>query len=230
MDSQLRPRGWNIFARELESVLLVHGFRLGHLNDRAHIHPEKVRRLQQSLIKPRFHVLPPEELEHVSVVFGFTDDEQLRLRAAVLATAMEDMLMDRIHPEDAFAAADQIFPLLFQALKAATDDTQGIGAIKGMPAEKQVEFDRLDGIDEALDEIDSALLALHLSLAGRVDKRTDYLHQARQGFISALSKLDQLPHDLRSDQAWIIWHAEAHSGLAAAERSLAKQEFGEKQK
>jgi hypothetical protein len=36
---------WNLFARELEDILEEHGLRLGHLNDRAGLHPQKVSRL-----------------------------------------------------------------------------------------------------------------------------------------------------------------------------------------
>ena len=61
---------WNIFARELEDILASRGLRLGHLDDRAGIHREKVRRLRQSLLRPKsFPVLNPSEMEAVAETF-----------------------------------------------------------------------------------------------------------------------------------------------------------------
>ena len=67
---------WNIFARELQIILAHHNFRLGHLNDRAGIHPQKVARLQRSLRQPKFNVLSPSELSGMAKVL-----DQLKRRA-----------------------------------------------------------------------------------------------------------------------------------------------------
>ncbi len=46
-DSVVMLPRWNIFARELESILAARGLRLSHLDDRGVVfHREKVRRLQ----------------------------------------------------------------------------------------------------------------------------------------------------------------------------------------
>jgi site-specific recombinase XerD len=104
---------WNIFARELEDILALRGLRLTHLDDRAFIHREKVRRLRQSLLRPRsFPVLNPTEMDNVIVTFQLNDNEVLRLRAALLATAIEEMLMDRISSEDALFLAEHLLPVL----------------------------------------------------------------------------------------------------------------------
>src|SRR5579859_204278 len=90
-------RGWNLFARVLQEILVAHGVGLGHLDDRANIHPEKVRRLQRSLQAPKsFPVLNIEEMEQVITVFRLNRQEKVRLRAAILATSVEETLMDRI--------------------------------------------------------------------------------------------------------------------------------------
>lgn len=219
-----RPKKWNIFARELEGILQDHGFRLGHLNDRAQIHPEKVRRLQRSLYEPKFNVLSPDDLEQVRVSFGFTKDEQTRLRAAILATAVEDMLMGRINVDDALGAAEQIFPLLLRALRAHDGEEGGIGAIKGAPVPAQPS--ELDVFEGALDDIDEALLALHLTGTTRNGQRVEYACRARDGFSAALVKLDTLAPTHEADPKWRMWQAEASNGLVAAERKLRSLQSG----
>src|SRR5262249_3663984 len=117
---------WNLFARELEDILATRGLRLGHLDNRKDemgeplVHREKVRRLQRSLRTPKaFTVLSPYDLERIIRVLQITPQERLRIHAAMLATAVEVMLMDRINLEDAYAAAEQILPVLYQALQAS---------------------------------------------------------------------------------------------------------------
>src|SRR5690349_20119111 len=129
------PKGeWNIFARELAAILRARDLRLGHLNDRAGIDPERVRRLQRSLREPKFNVLPPDDLERVAAVFELDAEERIQLRAAILATAIEEMLMGRIDARDALAAADAILPILRRALRDHGHERPGLGAIKEGPA------------------------------------------------------------------------------------------------
>lgn len=88
---------WNIFARELADILARRGLRLGHLDDRAGIHREKVCRLRQSLAGPRsFPVLNPDEMDAVAATLHLATYKILHLRAAVLAAAIEEQLMERI--------------------------------------------------------------------------------------------------------------------------------------
>jgi hypothetical protein len=123
---------WNVFARELEDILARKGFRLGHLDDRAGIHREKVRRLQHSLGQPRsFPVLTAEELEEVIEAFGINEREQYRLYAAVIAAAVEERLMDRIDSENALIATEEIFPLLFKALWVNRGGKSGLAVVRG---------------------------------------------------------------------------------------------------
>src|SRR5258708_7350064 len=103
------PTRWNIFARELEDVLAIRRLRLSHLDDRGVVlHREKVRRLQLSL-KSSKHLttLNPEEMERLTTIMQLTDLEQKRLNAALLATAIERTLMDRVDAQTALMAADE---------------------------------------------------------------------------------------------------------------------------
>jgi hypothetical protein len=70
--------GWNLFARALQDILADHRFGLGHLDDHAHIHPEKVRRLQRSLKVPKsFPMLNVDEMEQVITVFQLNRQDNL---------------------------------------------------------------------------------------------------------------------------------------------------------
>src|SRR5690242_18013470 len=105
-DQSASGKRWNLFARELADILAVNHLGLGHLDDRAGIHREKVRRLIQSLSAPKsFPVLNAEEMELVIQKFQLGDEDVLRLRAALLATSIEKTLMDRINQDDALLAA-----------------------------------------------------------------------------------------------------------------------------
>ncbi len=218
----LSHRGWNLFARVLQDILSEHGLGLGHLDDRTSIHPEKVRRLQRSLKIPKsFPVLNIDEMEQVIAVFQLKRQEKTRLRAALLATSIEETLMDRINSEDALRAAEQILAIIEQALEEHIHDLVGIGAIKGESGMSgESEIDRKLG--SALAAIDHATLALHLSRnADAQAERVERAQQAHDGFTLAIAELDKATPSLKANDAWHVWHKEAQNGLTAAQSRLA---------
>jgi hypothetical protein len=217
------PGGWNLFASVLQEILAAHGLGLGHLDDRANIHREKVRRLQRSLKVPKsFPVLNIDEMEQVITTFGLNRKEKIRLRAAVLATSIEETLMDRISPDDALKAAEQILGIIEQALQEHAHDLAGIGAVKGgsIMMSEESEIDRKLG--NALTAIDHATIALHLSRnADSQVERVECAQQARASFMAALAELDKATPMLKVSDAWLVWHDEAQNGLTAAQNRLA---------
>lgn len=213
--------GWNLFARVLQELLVARNLGLGYLDDRAHIHPEKVRRLQRSLRIPKsFPVLNSDELAQVITVFQFSRKEKMRLRAAVLATSVEATLMDRINQDDALRAAEQILPIIAQALEAHEDDLVGIGAIKGgEPLIEESEIE--DKLGNALSTIDHATLALYLSSnADSQMERVERAQQAHACFTAALNQLNEADPDLKHSAVWKVWHDEAQHGIVAAQKRL----------
>lgn len=222
MNSHEIPQGgWNLFARVLQEILIAHGVGLGHLDDRAHIHREKVRRLQRSLKIPKsFPVLNIEEMEEVITVFGLNRAEKIRLRAALLATSIEETLMDRIHPHDALRAAEQILSIIEQALQEHAHELAGIGAVKG--GSTLLGDDEIDRkLGGALSAIDHATLALHLSRnADSQAERVERAQQAFAGFTQALNELNNAVPALKGGDAWQVWHAEAQKGIIAAQQRL----------
>src|SRR2546423_6405945 len=218
---------WNIFAAELEDMLASRGVSLSLLDNRASIHREKVRRLRQSLLKPKsFPILSTDEMDKVIRVFGLNDTEVLRLRAAMLATSIEKMLMDRIQQDDALLAAEQLFPLLFKAMQEGASD---LGSVRGGDIIESEE-DEIDIVlESALEAIDSTTIAFQLSrnVASHTE-RIEKARQARDGFVMALKELEEgidEDDDVRTTPAWQHWHADAQRGLAATNERL--EELGE---
>ena len=213
---------WNIFARELEGILANRGLGLGHLDDRASVYKEKARRLRQSLVRPKsFPVLNTDEMDEVIKTFKLSDDEIMSLRAALLTTAIERMLMDRIDRDDALLAAEQIFPTILKAMKKYSKTSNGLGAVKGEDPEI-LEGTPIDlELEAALDIIDRATLALHLSY--NVTLHTERIGRAQQAlaiFEAALAELDELEGDVKATDAWHKWYDEAQKGLNATNKRL----------
>lgn len=214
---------WNIFARELERILQIRGYSLGHLDDRSHIHREKVRRLQRSLREPRFNLLSPDELEQVGDTFDFTSDERMQLRAAMLATAVEDMLMSRIEAGAALVASDQVFDILLDALQTHGDDDNGIGAVKGGPRQQALEQaapTSTAAFEAAIDDVERAYLMLHLALTDALATRRRTAMLAREGFLYALAALERLDASGLAGDEWTYWRDEAQHGLAFTDTCL----------
>ena len=222
MNNQTTGRRWNLFARELEDLLLSRQLGLGHLDDRAGIHREKVRRLRRSLQVPKsLPVLNPEEMDAVIYAFELREEEVLRLHAALLATAIEEMLIDRIDQEAALQAAEQILPVIVQTLQENT--LLAMRAIRGrvlMPYESEAsEIDQ--ELEVALRAIEHATLALHLSRNGdALFERVEHARQARDNFALALHELEEAPEPMKATDAWKMWFAEAQKGVATAEKRL----------
>jgi hypothetical protein len=213
---------WNIFARELEDILADHGLRLGQLDDRAFIHREKVRRLRKSLERPKsFPVLNPEEMDEIIAVVPLNDYEVLRLRAAILTAAIQETLVERINPEDAFIATEQIFPTIMMAMHRQSDETTGLARMRGESTgvDEDGEIDEVP--EEALVALDRATKALHLSRDAQTDvERREQLRRAIAGFEAALDTFIAAAEATRDSAAWHAWHAEAQQGLSIAGQSL----------
>jgi len=99
VDQSFHVPRWNIFACELEDILLSRdpSWTWGHLRYHANIHKQKVERLRESLIVlESFPVLNPEEMDRVISVYRLGEKEVLRLRLAIMCAGIERMLMSRI--------------------------------------------------------------------------------------------------------------------------------------
>lgn len=219
-------RHWNIFARELEAILAKRGLRLSHLDDRGVVfHREKVRRLQQSLKSPRhLTTLNPHEIERLVAIMQLTELEQRRLQAALLATAVEMTLMDRIDSQTALMASDDVFHILFAAMKAQPDGVMTTGVKAGALTDDPDTFGD-SAFSQALDLIDRALLAIHMSRnASSHQAQINNAQEAFDTFSRSLVLLQQCQMPLPESNNWRYWHDEATNGQKMAKELLLTKE------
>jgi hypothetical protein len=143
-----------------------------------------------------------------------TDDEVLWLRAAIIATSVEAMLMDRINQDDALKAAEQILPIIEAALREYANETTGMGAFKrgGVIMIDDCDTDIDLTLEAALDAIDRGTIALHLcrNVSSAVE-RLERVRQARDSFAAALAELEEANAGIKATEAWREWFREAHS-------------------
>jgi hypothetical protein len=207
---------WNIFARELEIVLRKHGFQMGQLVSQGIVfNSQKIVRLQRSLTSAKhLSTLSPEEMERLITIMQLDDLEQKQLNAALLATAVERILLDRIEPLVALMAANDVFHILFEAMQNQPGTMAGV---KGGTMIDDVECVGDAPFMEALDLIDRATLTIHVSRnAGSIAARFARAHEAFDTYTQAqelLQKAQDPPHE---HEDWLYWYNEARSGCTSA--------------
>ena len=227
-DSVVMLPRWNIFARELESILAARGLRLSHLDDRGVVlHREKVRRLQHSLKSPgHLATLNPDEMTRLVATFGLSDLEQQRLRASLLATAVEMTLLDRIEARLALMASEDVFNILLAAIRARPEMTVA-SRVKAAAFTGEAELAEDAQFELALDLLDRASLALSLSRDALSPRsRTIRADEAAEGFARALQCLQSCQPASQESREWRYWYDEAEAGRRMA-RALQEMEGDE---
>lgn len=218
-DSVVMLTRWNIFARELENILAARGLRLSHLDDRGVVfHREKVRRLQQSLKSPgHLATLNPDEMTRLITTFGLSDLEQQRLRASLLATAVEMTLLDRVDARLALMASEDVFNILFAAIRARPEMTVA-SRIKAAAFTNKTVPDGDEQFEQALDLLDRACLALLLCRdTSSAQGRVIHAYEAAGGFARALQCLQNCQSPSHESEEWHYWYNEAEAGQRLVE-------------
>ena len=216
---------WNIFARELENVLSARNLRLGHLDDRGIVqHPEKVRRLQHSLEAPsRFPVLNPDEIERLVDTLRLSAEEQCRIRAALLATAVERVLMDRLQPAAALMAANDVYEICLAVMREDPTRTMSAAVRAGVSrGDGRGDGDTDEALfAEALDLIDAGTLALHgASDALTPQAKRAHARSAELSFGRALTLLQGISAPLEQRSDYEAYVREAHEGQSLVRTML----------
>jgi len=189
-----REPPWNLFARELEVVLVAHHQRLQELDPQLGIPLEKARRLQHSLQTPgSLPVLTPDEFEDLEMELSLNVEEWTHLQAALLATAVERLLAYRVGQEQALRAAELLLPVLDSALQERWTLEERLGASRG-PNWEALEDDGEDQVWESVwGMLDSGTLALQLACSvSSYRERVRALSDARRDFQEVLEHLQSL--------------------------------------
>jgi hypothetical protein len=211
-------RDWNIFARELEEVLAARQQSLREIGPQPGLTAGKARRLWQSLQTPgRLPVLTPEDLEDLELELSLRPQEWTRLQAALLATAIERLLIYRIGPQPALQAAEQLMPLLDAVLQERWEQEERLGA------RRSPDWEAIEGTEEDLTweviwgRLDAATLALQLGCSvSSYRERVRALKEAREVFLEALGLLDDLGASIKALPIWEEAYQEARRGLDSA--------------
>jgi hypothetical protein len=215
----------NIFARELEDILKARGLRLGKLDDLQDeyggrlLHPEKVRRLQQSLLRPVYPSLSPHDINRVIKCIGLSVNEQLRLWAAVLATAVQRELSKTLDKHIAFAAAGDVFDMCLSSLREQSGRFEAIRAIS-LIAEEPVET-ALSAVATAVSIIKDTTDTLNNAQAATT-RPTRILNAqvAVAAYSQALSLLDLAERQPDTQARCQFWRETAMKGRALAEELM----------
>ena len=241
--SPAEPERSNRFARELEDILQARGKRLTDLYH-AGIYREQVRRLRRSLREVgRFPLLSLAEIDRIILHYQLTEDEIVRLRAALVATAVERMLFSRQIPiTAALQATDEVFVIVSRAMRdSQLADVRGDPDLdRRFPGQEQRPHQPLDPVaahglatdedtdelddsdisellDDTLDQLDRATLALHLGVLSRSRRdRIHYLQAAVHDYQAALEVLAAAA----ADPTAALWSAPTRAGLNEAQAHL----------
>jgi hypothetical protein len=205
---------WNMFARILEDILHEHGKTLGNLT-LAGIHREKIRRLKKSLIIPlNFPMLNAQETEAVIDFYQFKPENIIRLRAAIVATAVERTLFDRIPADDALKVTEEVYPTILAAVRVMNTVIRSGEDDQDME-EPLLEEDYIDtDLASALDAIDRATLAFHMCRSSETrQEKKRYAQESIFAFQIASQELEEWRDRLASHDIWQLWFDEVSEGL-----------------
>lgn len=229
------PR-WNVFASELEAILLARGYGMTNLYH-AGIYRELVRRLRRSLREPgTFPVLNPSELDRIAFHYQLSPAEIWRLRSAVIATAAERLLYGRIAPLDAWRAACELLPVLDEAVRSGRvtrvwrndhddpndqddQDDHEAAHTPGTLDEDSLDLPQflVSASADVLEVLDDAALAMHMSAQSHPQhERVRWAREALRQFRVAQGLLVQMDATVRASPAWADWDAEAGAGRTAS--------------
>lgn len=214
---------WNIFARELRNVLNRHKRDLEDLDVYVGIHPETARLIILSLdTPPSLPVLNIEEMELLMGRLHLEQHDILRLKAAMLTTAIQRELALHIRRDDARLAADQIFPTIFKSLEEQANERK-LGNERGgdMEGRANSELDFL--LIPALNALHSGWEKLSQSEDVREQNlRVKKAHEACRDFTEAITYLESLNSATRLKPGWKHKYRDAQKGLALAQKQLKK--------
>jgi len=217
---------WNPFVQELQAILHEHNKNLNYLDNPIGIHREKVRRLQQSLSTPtQLPVLNPEDLQTVIDTLQLDTIEILRLHTALLATAIQRMLSNRVHPDDAQLAAQQLQPTILSALIRYTNEN-GLGNTRGGDLDPidDDDFDRIfSAITNTFDRGEEALNMSYYTTSYEEQLRT--AQYADTCFKNAQKGLQQMSGDIRLLSGWQTLNDSVQEALTGVNNRL--RELGE---
>ncbi|WP_126600456.1 hypothetical protein [Dictyobacter aurantiacus] len=211
----------NLFAHELVHILAAHDLDMTQLTDLAGIPSVAVQRIQQSLHDPTFSpVLNLDEMEAMVTTLFISATEQDRLRAALLGTAIKNLLKQQLGSTYARQLTAQIYPLLLDAFLHADPVTLG-DTVRGQDHEANEDLETDSAWFAIMEAMDAADLALQLS-RGQTSytEQVHRLKEARMLLDEALAESEDLDEVIQSLPLWRTWRQRIQSERTAVGKRL----------
>ncbi len=223
------PEHWNIFARELEKVLKKSGKTFNDLiKMRIVYYPQYIQRLEDSRISSRhLHTLNADAVGRLFVALSLNETEKNRIRASLIATETERLVLNRMDPYIPYAAlmaADDVYRVLNTALNAHQAPDLERAGFRAATALNTLAY------DQAVDLIEGAMLSLNFRDKAADPAATSALAQkAYNDLTRALALLDEAKIQIEYQQQdqpdeWLFWRDEAIRGRDQSEK-LARGEM-----
>jgi hypothetical protein len=211
----------NIFAAELEAVLRAHGTTIAALvRQPFSLDRRKVERLDASLNDvSQLPALNHGELMTIVLMLKPTEEERLRLFAALIALGTQRLLLDYLTEQRAWEIAGEVRDAAVQMLRDHRDGDDLFPRRRtlrrGVPEPERVEGEATL-FNEAIDAYDEgiALAALSIDRGGMAGE-----HLAQRAVLAleraeALMRL--LPPQFQHNEDWQFWYGEIAKELAEA--------------
>ena len=209
----------NFFARELQAILAARGLGIGVIDDRGTgIHRTVVQRLQKALVPPgNFSMLNPDDLDKVIKTFNLEPLEVIRLRAAIIANAIMQILIDRIPFDDALDVTEKVYKDVVTAMRKGTKQFSRIRKISNSSGSLDLE----EMLEYLLPSFDRGIIALQLGedVLDETERR-EYLQQARICFEAAQQTLDEVGPEVKQMEIWQEWHLQLADQLSEVEEEI----------
>jgi hypothetical protein len=220
-----QDRHWNIFAWELQRILATHNYLLSTLQQ-AGISQDKVQRLQESLYtSPGVPVLNPAELTLLRQTLSFSDEELTCLHAALLAAAIQQVLIEHIDKDQTFHMASLMYESARTSLWEQQERKKICGTDRGGDSETG-ENTYLDTtwifVKHGLDTGDLVLQLSHYASSHKT--KIKKAREAYTAFESALFELNSLDSAIKAMSIWRKRYNEARFGMEAARQRLKELE------
>jgi hypothetical protein len=166
-------------------------------------------------------MLNPTDLEKVIKAFELEPLEVIRLHAAIIATAVMQILIDRIPLEDALDATEKVYKDVVTAMRKGVKQFSRIRKISNPSGSLDLE----EMLEYLLPGFDRGIIALQLgeSLLDET-QRLEYLQQARICFEAAQQALNEVGPEVKKMEIWLEWHTRLEEQLSEVEDEIENEQ------
>lgn len=214
----------NIFAAELEAVLQAHGTSISALVRQPYqLDRRKVERLDASLRDvSQLPALNHGELMTLVLMLKPTEEERLRLFAALIALGTQRLLLDYLSPQRAWEIACEVRDAAVGMLRQHHDGDELFPrrrTLRGVPQPGRTEGEATL-FNEALDAYDEGVACTALAIDRGGVAGAHLAQKAVLALERAEALMRLLPDHIRQDDDWQFWYGEIIKELAVARDEL----------